>query len=141
MFEQSIVMRAFILLIAILIGFASAVRAADDVAAAQAMIRAQDEAISRDDAAAAFSYAAPAIKGLFAQAEIFMAIVRKGYAPLYKPRSFEFGEAKTTDGNIAQLVFITDAEGVAWEALYLIEKQPDGSLKINGCTLKKATRA
>lgn len=134
-------MRVLILLIAILIGFESSVRAVDDVAAAQAMIRAQDEAISRDDAATAFSYAAPAIKGLFSQAEIFMAIVRQGYAPLYKPRSFEFGEAKTTDGNIAQLVFITDTEGAAWEALYLIEKQPDGSLKINGCTLKKATTA
>jgi Domain of unknown function (DUF4864) len=134
-------MRAFILLIAILIGAASPVRAADDVAAAQAMIRAQDEAISRDDAAAAFSYAAPAIKGLFSQAEIFMAIVRQGYAPLYRPRSFEFGEAKKTEEGLSQLVFITDAEGVAWEALYLIEKQLDGSLKINGCTLKKATTA
>ena len=75
-------MRVLILLIAILIGFESPVRAVDDVAAAQAMIRAQDEAISRDDAAAAFSYAAPAIMGLFSQAEIFMAIVRQGYAPL-----------------------------------------------------------
>lgn len=133
-------MRAIVLLVAILMGLASPVHA-DDVKAAQAMIRAQDEAISRDDAAAAYSFAAPAIKGLFPQAEIFMAIVRQGYAPLYKPRSFEFGETKTTAEGLSQLVFIIDADGAAWEALYLIEKQPDGSLKINGCTLKKATTA
>ena len=134
-------MRAFILLTAILIAAASTVRAADDVVAAQAMIRAQDDAISRDDAVGAYAHAAPAIKGLFPQAEIFMAIVRQGYAPLYKPKSFEFGETKATDGGLTQLVFITDADGMAWEALYLIEKQPDGSLKISGCTLKKATTA
>jgi hypothetical protein len=127
--------------ISILAALASPVRAADDVAAAQAIIRAQDEALSRDDAAGAYAFAAPAIKGLFPKAEIFMAIVRQGYAPLYKPKSFEFGESKVIEDGFSQLVFITDVDGVAWEALYLIERQPDGSLKINGCTLKKATTA
>ena len=46
-------MRAFVLLAAVLIGLAAPVRAADDVAAAQAVIRSQVEAFSRDDAAAA----------------------------------------------------------------------------------------
>ena len=134
-------MRVFILLIVFLVGLASPVHAADDIAAAQAMIRAQDEAISRDDAAAAYSYAAPVIKQVFTKPEIFMAMVRQGYAPLYKPKSFEFGEARPFDNGIAQVVYITDADGAAWEALYTLEKQPDGSLKITGCTLKKATTA
>lgn len=130
----------FTVILILLVSLVSPVRA-DDVADAQSMIRAQDEAISRDDAAAAFSYAAPVIKRVFSQPEIFMAMVRLGYAPLYKPRSFEFGKGQVLDGGVAQIVYITDAEGVAWEALYTLERQQDGSLKITGCTIKKATTA
>ncbi|MEW6768136.1 MAG: DUF4864 domain-containing protein [Pseudomonadota bacterium] len=133
-------MRIAIALVLILTGLAFPARA-DDLASAQAMIRAQDEAISRDDAAAAFSYAAPVIKRVFSQPEIFMAMVRQGYAPLYKPRSFEFGKGQVLDGGVVQIVYLTDADGVAWEALYTLERQQDGSLKITGCTIKKATTA
>jgi hypothetical protein len=134
-------MRAFILLAALLIGLASPAFAADDVAAAQSVIRSQAEAFSRDDAAAAYSYAAPAIKGIFPRAEIFMLMVQQGYAPVYRHKSFEFGEARVDDGMIAQRVHIIDANGEAWEALYTLEQQPDGSLKITGCSLLKAGQA
>ena len=33
---------------------------------------------------------------------------------------------------------IIDADGVAWDALYTLETQADGSLKISACILKKA---
>jgi hypothetical protein len=134
-------MRAFILLAALLIGLASPARAADDVAAAQSVIRSQAEAFARDDAAAAYSYAAPAIKGIFPQADIFMSMVQQGYAPVYRHKSFEFGEARVADGTIAQRVHIIDAKGEAWEALYTLEQQPDGSLTIAGCSLLKAGQA
>jgi uncharacterized protein DUF4864 len=130
-------MRVLILLMAILAGFTSMARA-DDVATAQSIIRSQAEALGRDDAAAAYSYAAPAIHGLFPQAEIFMNMVRQGYAPVYRHKSFEFGEAHVADGKIAQQVHIIDADGVPWEALYTLEQQPDGSVKITGCVLLKA---
>jgi hypothetical protein len=131
-------MRAAILLIALLIGFASSACAEDDVAAAQGVIRSQESALGRDDAAAAYSYAGPGIQGVFPDAETFMAMVRKSYAPVYRHRSFEFGEARVADGTIAQQVHIVDADGEAWEALYTLEQQPDGSLKITGCVLVKA---
>ena len=134
-------MRALVLLVACLIGLASPARAADDVAAAQDVIRSQAEAFGRDDAAAAYSYAAPAIKGIFPQAEIFMSMVQQGYAPVYRHKSFEFGEARASDGTIAQRVHIIDANGEAWEALYTLEFEPDGSLKITGCSLLKAGQA
>jgi Domain of unknown function (DUF4864) len=134
-------MRAFILLIAFLIGFGAPARAADDVAAAQSVIRSQEQAITRDDAATAYSYAAPAIQDLFVEAETFMAMVREKYAPVYRHKSFEFGEAKASDGKIAQRVHIIDADGEAWEALYTLEFEPDGSVKISGCTLLKAGQA
>ena len=134
-------MRAILLLFTILFGLAAPVRAADDVAAAQGVIRSQVEALGREDAAAAFSYAAPALQNVFQQPDIFMAMVRGSYAPVYRHKSFEFGEARTSDGQIAQRVHIIDADGVPWEALYTLEQQPDGSVKISGCTLLKAGQA
>jgi hypothetical protein len=75
---------------------------------------------------------------MFPQADIFMSMVRNSYAPVYRHRSFEFGEARVSDGQIAQQVHIIDADGGAWEAMYTLELQPDGSLKIIGCVLLKA---
>jgi hypothetical protein len=135
------VMRALALLAALLIGLAAPACAADDVAAAQSVIRAQEQAFGRDDPAAAYAHAAPAIQGIFPDAESFMAMVRNSYAPVYRHKSFEFGEARTADGKIAQRVHILDADGVPWEALYTLEVQPDGSLKITGCVLLKAGQA
>jgi hypothetical protein len=134
-------MRILTLLIAFLIGFAAPACAADDVAAAQTVIRSQEQAFSRDDSAAAYSHAAPAIQGIFPDAETFMAMVRNSYAPVYRHKSFEFGEARAADGKIAQRVHILDVDGVPWEALYTLELQPDGSLKITGCMLLKAGQA
>jgi hypothetical protein len=138
-------MRAFGLLVALLIGLAAPARAADDAAtaqaSAQAIINSQVEAFGRDDAAKAYSYAAPAIQSLFPQPDIFMAMVQRSYAPVYHHKRFEFGEARVADGRIAQRVHIIDADGEAWEALYTLEQQPDGSLKIIGCVLIKAGQA
>ncbi len=134
-------MRALVLFIAFFISLSAPACAADDVAAAQSVIRSQEQALSRDDPAAAYSYAAPAIQGVFPDAETFMAMVRRSYAPVYRHKSFEFGEARAADGRIAQRVHIIDADGVPWEALYTLEQQPDGSVKISGCVLLKAGQA
>ena len=134
-------MRAFLLLAAMLIGLGSPAGAADDVAAAQNVIRSQVEAFGRDDAAAAYAHAAPAIQEMFPHADMFMAMVRGSYAPVYRHRSFEFGEARVEGGKIAQRVRIVDAEGVPWDALYTLEQQADGSVRISGCTLLKAGQA
>jgi hypothetical protein len=138
---QEFVMRVLILLAALLIGLNAPAPAADDIAKAQSVIRSQEQAFSRDDPAAAYSHAAPAIQGIFPDAETFMAMVRNSYAPVYRHKSFEFGEARVADGKIAQRVHILDTEGVPWEALYTLELQPDGSLKITGCMLLKAGQA
>jgi hypothetical protein len=134
-------MRALVLVAAFLIGLASPAGAGDDVATAQSVIRSQAEAFGRDDAAAAYSYAAPAIKNIFPRPDIFMSMVQQGYPPVYRHRTFEFGEARTEGGVIAQRVHIIDANGEAWEALYTLEQEPDGSLKITGCSLLKAGQA
>ena len=131
-------MRNIALVVTLLLGLASPAFAADDVATAQGIIRSQVEAFGRDDAAAAYSFAAPGIHEMFPQADIFLEMVQRSYAPVYRHRSFEFGEARASDGKIAQRVRIAD--GVPWEALYTLEQEPDGSLKISGCMLIKTGR-
>ena len=133
-------MRALALLVAFLIGLGSPALA-DDVASAQSVIRAQEQAFVRNDSAAAYSHAAPSIQQIFPQANIFMQMVQQTYPPVYRHKSFEFGEARVAGGQIAQRVHIVDDNGEAWEALYTLEQQPDGSLKITGCSLLKAGQA
>jgi hypothetical protein len=130
-------MRAAILLAALLLALVLPARAAD-VAAAPNVIRAQEQAFARGDAAAAYAQAAPAIRQIFSNAEIFMQMVQQSYPPVYRHQRFVFGEAKVSDGYVAQRVQIVDEKGEAWEALYTLEQQPDGSLKITGCSLLKA---
>jgi hypothetical protein len=134
-------MRALVLLAALLIGLAAPVRAGDDIANAQTIIRSQEQAFARDDAATAYSFAAPAIHSMFPDADLFLSMVRRGYAPVYRHKSFEFGEAQVADGKVAQRVHIVDANGEGWEALYTLERQADGSLKIIGCVLLKTGQA
>jgi hypothetical protein len=134
-------MRALLLLAALLLGLNAPARAGDDVAAAQSVIRSQVEAFGRDDAAAAYSYAAPAIHDMFPQADIFMYMVQHSYPPVYRHKSFEFGEARVEGSRVAQRARIVDQDGETWEALYTLEQQPDGSLKIIGCMLLKPGQA
>jgi Domain of unknown function (DUF4864) len=133
-------MRVLVLLLALAFNW-TAPAFADDVATAQSVIRAQEQAFSRGDAAVAYSHAAPEIKQLFPQADIFMQMVQQAYAPVYRHKSFEFGEARSAGGRIAQRVLIVDDNGEAWEAMYTLEQQSDGSLKITGCSLLKAGQA
>jgi hypothetical protein len=126
------------MLLACLIATATMAAGADDVGTAQSIIRSQEEAFARDDAAAAYGFAAPGLQHYFQNPDGFMAMVRNGYAPVYRHRSFDFGESEIVDGKIVQDVQIIDADGVAWDALYTLETQPDGSLKISACILKKA---
>ena len=53
----------------------------------------------------------------------FMSMVRNGYAPVYRHRSFVFNEASIVDGKIMQEVQIVDADGVTWDVLYTLETQ------------------
>jgi hypothetical protein len=133
--------RSVVLLSAVLLGLTAPALAADDVATAQGVISSQVEAFGRDDAAAAYSYAAPAIREMFPNADVFMSMVQNSYAPVYRHKSFQFGEARVADGQVAQRVHIVDANGEAWEALYTLEREADGSLKIIGCVLLKTGQA
>lgn len=106
-----------------------------DRQAFRGIISSQIEAFQRDDGAAAFSYASPTIQGLFPSPERFMAMVRNGYQPVYRPKSVTFGPATETPRGPEQRVFVTGPDGRNWVAIYSLQKQPDGSWRINGCVL------
>ena len=103
----------------------------------QDVIRNQIAAFQRDDAAAAFQDASPFIQGRFQQPEIFLEMVRSGYAPVYRPQQVEFRDLVPIEsGMLEQRVFVMGPDGRGYLAHYQMQRQPDGSWKINGCTLE-----
>lgn len=104
--------------------------------AIQQVIRDQMAAFGRDDATAAFGFAAPNIQGMFGHdPEQFLSMVRNSYQPVYRPRSTQFGVAETVQGQIVQHVEVEGPDGVTHTALYMMEQEPDGSWRIAGCVL------
>jgi len=108
---------------------------APDRAAIRAVIGAQIDAFRHDDGVRAFGYASPGIRAQFGNAAAFLDMVRRGYAPVYRPRAYVFGPLTRTDGQIVQHVVLTGPDGVAEEALYFMEHEKDGTWRIDGCML------
>jgi len=114
--------------------FSGLARADDAVGATQSIIQQQITAFLANDPATAYSYASPAIKGIFPDKDRFFDMVKKSYAPVYQPGNYAFGRNKVIDNGamVLQEVMITGTEGKDWTAVYQMQRQPDGSYKING---------
>ena len=110
-------------------------QAQDSAADVRAVIRSQIDAFLADDWSAAYAHAAPSIRQIFTSPESFMAMVRSGYQPVYRPKSVTFGRMRQEGGRVVQEVFVVDHDGEPWTALYSMEMQADGSWKISGCRL------
>ena len=135
--------RRLIALLVLVAGFAAAASAqasaqvsSTDAAAIRDVIRRQVEAFRLDDGDAAFGYASPDIQRLFGTAETFMDTVRQGYRPVYRPRVLEFREIVTLNGMVTQKVHVIGPDGRPVTAFYPMAQQPDGSWRIEGCTLR-----
>ena len=112
---------------------------AEDKAAFQSVITGQIDAFRAEDGARAYSYAAPMIRQIFPNPDLFMNMVRQGYQPVYRPQSFKFGEAGfSASGRPVQRVTVVGPDGLTYEAIYTMERQPDGSWLINGCAIVRA---
>jgi Domain of unknown function (DUF4864) len=102
----------------------------------KAIITSQLEAFKADNGPAAYSFAAPIVTKLFPNPEIFMTMVERGYPPVYRNEKFSFGTSTIDQfGRPNQHVTIRTASGKAYDAVYALEKQADGSWKIAGCSL------
>jgi len=107
-----------------------------DWRAIQGVITAQLDAFKRDDAAAAFSFASPAIQKMFHTPGEFMQMVRTGYSAVYRPGSVRFLDHFVVSGHVIQLLEVVDAEGDVVVAFYIMERQADGTWRIAGCKLE-----
>jgi hypothetical protein len=101
----------------------------------------QWDAFKSDDAERAFSYASPAIRQIFGDANTFMAMVRSAYSPVYHPHDPQFGPVTESVASPTQSVTVLDEDGNVWTALYSMEKQADGSWRISGCRLIRSPSA
>jgi len=106
-------------------------------AAIRGIISDQMAAFRRDDAAAAFAAASPFIQQKFGHPDLFLDLVRNAYAPVYRPRKVEFRDLVQTEAGLDQRVFVIGPDGRAYLAHYLMQRQPDGTWKINGCVLEQ----
>jgi hypothetical protein len=135
--------RRLLALIALLAGLIGPAAAQDalppaDRDAIRQTIEAQVEAFRRDDGDAAFGFASPAIREMFVTSEVFMDMVRRGYQPVYRPRTFDFREIVTLDGKPTQKVHVIGPDGRAVTAFYPMIRLPDGTWRIDGCYLRAA---
>ena len=125
----------------VLWGFMSVASLADSISSTdkaefQRIITAQITAFRADDGPAAYDFAAPVVRNIFPTPEVFMAMVKRGYPQVYRPQSFNFTEALIDpQGRPAQKMTVVGPDGKSYIALYSMEKQPDGTWRISGCTL------
>ena len=106
--------------------------------AIRGVIEAQLGAFQGDDAKTAFGYASPGIQGMFGDAATFLQMVRQGYPPVYRARSHAFGPLVELQGRTVQKVELVGPDGQRALALYVMEHEPDGSWRIDGCMLTQS---
>jgi hypothetical protein len=117
--------------------------AEDAFGASRNVIEQQIEAFLKDDAAAAYAFAAPGIQARYPDQNSFFAMVKKSYQPVYKPGNYAFGRSKTV-GNGAMILhelLIEGRDGKDWKAVYQLLRQPDGAYKIGGVIIVPETQS
>jgi hypothetical protein len=112
---------------------------ADDWKAIRQVIETQRAALKRDDAQAAFAFAAQALREQFGTPERFMRMVRAGYQPLLDARYAEFLEGAVIDGTPVQPLRLVQPDNSVLVALYQMQKEADGRWRIAGCMLAPST--
>jgi len=65
-------------------------------------------------------------------------MVRSAYQPVYRASGVEFRELTTSEGRLVQRVYMVGPDGIAVLADYEMQRQPDGTWRINGCSIAKA---
>lgn len=106
-----------------------------DHAAIRGIIESQLDAFQQDDGTRAFSYASPGIRQRFGTADNFMAMVRSGYAAVYRPQEVEFLDSRVRGDIVGQAVRFVGPNGRSVIGIYTMEKQVDGTWRINGVQL------
>jgi hypothetical protein len=110
-----------------------------DWTAIKKVIAEQRNALTAGDAVRAFSYASPGIRRQFGDAANFIDMVRTMYSALLTARYTEFLEGAVIDGAVIQPLRLIDADNTVRVALYIMEKQGNGTWRISGCRIAPST--
>ena len=120
----------------------AAALAAQDAKDVRAVVEAQLRAMAAGDAERAFSYAAPAVRAQFGDAQRFMAMVAGSYPMVIRPAATVFFQPTLdADGDVLQVVQLRDGAGKLWRASYLLARQSDSQWRIAGCVVGPGTAA
>lgn len=138
-------MRTIVTVMTLIVGLALAVPSAsanqlsgDEQASIRAVVQAQLDAFQADDGGLAFSFASPDIQRMFQTPANFMAMVQQGYQPVYRPREVEFLDVIDVGEVPTQRVLLVGPDGTVVTAWYAMERQADGTWRIDGCVLQRA---
>lgn len=127
--------RALVLFLVLLPGWAQAGVTADDLAQIRAVINRQIDAFRRDDARSAFELVSPDVQEAFGTPERFLDTVRVSYRAVYRPSQVSFLGLTVIGTDAVQQVRLVDRSGAVWHAYYAMQRQQDGSWRTNGCRL------
>lgn len=94
--------------------------------AIEGTIRDQLDAFQADDFAAAFTFAAPFIQGIFGTPDNFGAMVKNGYPMVWRPGAVKFLDLRAVADGLYQKVAITDQAGVVHVLEYQMIPAGDG---------------
>ncbi len=89
-------------------------------------IQDQLDAFNARDAAKAWTYASPTIKGVFGTSDIFGGMVQKTYPMVWQHGAVQMLELRTVAGNLWQRVMITDTLGDTHLLDYMMVETSDG---------------
>ena len=67
-----------------------------------------------------------------------MRMIRQNHQPMFRPRSFAFVELTRVGDELVQPVRVVGPVGLPVIAFYIMERQLDGSWKIDRCVLTRA---
>lgn len=141
-------MRHLLVRIGLLLGLGASCLTGDAMAAGMSpadekaihtVVQSQLDALAEDDAASAFALATPATRVQFGSPDNFLHIVKQHYNPMYSHRLALFSDPEVIDGTPIQIVRLTDRDSRVWLAVYKMQRDNDGSWKIDGCQLLETT--
>lgn len=95
------------------------------------VITRQLDAFQQDDFAAAFTFASPALQGIFQTPERFADMVTNGYPMVYRPQDYRFDSLRERGASSLQKLLVWDSSGRGFLVEYQMIETEQG-WRING---------
>lgn len=111
----------------------------EDRRAIRAVVQSQLEALAVDDAEGAFALATADTRNRLRNSDTFLQIIKQRFTPIYRHQMAIFSVPEVIAGRMVQIVRLTDKESAVWLAIYQMQKEADGTWKIDGCRLIETT--